>query len=345
MSRRPNPTAIGLFVAGAIVLAVIGAGALGANQIFRSRTIFISYFEESVNGLDVGAPVKFKGVPIGEVTDIKLRVDLEDETFQVPVEYAINLEPVTDTTGAPLKLDNPRRLREQIENGLRARLQLESFVTGKLYVELTYVSNPDSVVYAQGRSARLEIPTELSPLAKIGEEASGLMTNLRQFDVSKINENLVTLLVNANDKIDQLDTEEINRSIIETIESVQAVVESEEVQRALRDVPKATERLRATIEDTQQLVQRIDKGVDPTAKELKATSKELRATLQKMRGTMKEVDQTLSTDSGVGYQMNEALTNLAEAAEALRVLIRSLEQNPSMFIQGRQEPENAKENQ
>jgi paraquat-inducible protein B len=257
----------------------------------------------------------------------------------VPVEYAIDLEPVTDTTGAPLKLDNPIRLREQIGNGLRAQLQLESFVTGKLYVELTYVSNPDSAVYAEGRSPHLEIPTELSPLAKIGEEASGLMTNLRQFDVTKINENLVTFLVNANEKLDRLDAEQINRSIIETIESVQAVVESEEVQRALRDVPRATERLRATIEDTQKLVRRINEGVDPTAGELQATSKELRATLQKMQGTMERVNQTLSTDSGVGYQMNEALANLAEAAEALRVLIRSLEQNPSMFIQGRQEAE------
>jgi paraquat-inducible protein B len=282
-------------------------------------------------------------VPIGEVTDIKLRVDLEDETFQVPVEYAINLDPVTDTTGAPLELDNPLRLREQIQNGLRAQLQLESFVTGKLYVELTYVSDPDSIVYAEDRSRHLEIPTELSPLAKLGEGASGLVANLRQFDVSTINENLVTLLVSANEKIDQLDTREINRSIIETIESVQAVVESEEVRRALRDVPRVTKRLRATIEDTQRLVQRIDQGVDPTAEELKATSKELRATLQKMRGTMEEVDQTLSTDSGMGYQMNEALTNLSEAAEALRVLIRSLEQNPSMFIQGKQEPTSPEE--
>jgi paraquat-inducible protein B len=57
-----------------------------------------------------------------------------------------------------------------------------------------------------------------------------------------------------------------------------------------------------------------------------------------MRRTMKEVDQTLSTDSGVGYQMNEALLNLSKAAEALRVLVRSLEQNPSMFIRGKQEP-------
>ena len=338
MSQRVSPTLIGLFVVGALALGVVGVGAFGSGQFFEQRTTFISYFDESVNGLDVGAPVKFKGVPIGEVTDINLRVDLENETFQVPVQYAINLDPVTDTTGARLNLDDPALLRAQIEDGLRAQLQLESIVTGKLYVELTYISDPDSAVYAQGPPSRLSIPTELSPLAKLGEGASGLVTNLRQFDVTQINENLVTFLVNANDKLEALDAEAINRSALSTIESVREVVESKEVRTALQDMPKATERLRATIKDAQALIQRLDRGVEPTADELEQTSRQLRATLKRMRRTMDEVDQTLSPNSGIGYQMNEALSNLSEATEALRVLVQSLERNPSMFLRGREEP-------
>jgi paraquat-inducible protein B len=338
MSQRVNPATIGLFVAGALVLAVVGVGALGSNQLLSSRTTFVSYFDESVNGLDVGAPVKFKGVPIGEVTDIKLRVDLKNETFQVPVQYAIDLEPVTDTTGAPLHLDNPVVLKEQIGDGLRAQLQLESIVTGKLYVELTYVSTPDSVVMAQARSPHLEIPTQLSPLAKLGEEASGLMTNLRRFDVSKINENLVTFLVNANDKLEQLDAAEINRSILSTVESIRAVVESKELRAAVEDAPRITSRLDSTVGEAQRLVERLNGKVDPTAEELQATSSELRATLRQMRGTMQELDRTLSTDSGIGYQTQEALEKLSDAAEAIRVLVQSLERNPSMFIRGREAP-------
>ena len=344
MSERANPTAIGLFVVGALVLAVVGVGALGSNQIFDSRTTFISYFDESVNGLDVGAPVKFKGVPIGEVTDIKLRVDLENETFQVPVQYAINLEPVTDTTGAPLDLDDPALLRDQIEDGLRAQLQLESIVTGKLYVELTYVSNPDPAALAE-RSPHLEIPTQLSPLARLGEEASGLVTNLRRFDVSKINENLVTFLVNANDKLEQLDAAEINRSILSTIESVQAVVESEELRTAVADAPQITGRLRETTAEAQRLVERLNRSVDPTAEELQATSTELRATLQQMQRTMAELNRTLSTDSGLGYQTQDALEKLTNAAEAIQLLVQSLERNPSMFIRGREEPPPAPPNE
>jgi paraquat-inducible protein B len=164
------------------------------------------------------------------------------------------------------------------------------------------------------------------------------MTNLRQFDVTQINENLVSFLVNANDKLEKLDIEEINRSILTTVESVRTVVESDEVRATLEDLPKATDELRTTIGDAQQLVKRLDEGVDPTADELKKTSRELRTTLQRMQGTMKEIDQTLSTDSGIGYQMEEALSNLSEATEALRVLVQSLERNPGMFIRGREEP-------
>mgnify|MGYP000382581519 CR=1 FL=1 len=345
MTQRANPTAIGLFIVGALILAVIGVGALGSNQIFSSRTTFISYFNESVNGLDVGAPVKFKGVPIGEVSDIKLRVDLQNETFRVPVQYAINLSPVTDTTGAPLHLENPALLKEQIGDGLRAQLQIESIVTGKLYVELTYVSDPDSAVLARGPSPPLEIPTRLSPMARLGEEASGLVTNLSRFDVSKINENIITFLVNANDKLEQLDADEINRSILSTIESVQAVAESEDLQTAVADAPEITERLQQTTADAQQLIQTLNSSVEPTEEELKATGTELRATLQQMQHTMTQLDRTLSTDSGIGYQTQDALENISDAAEAIRILVRSLENDPGMFLRGREDSTPSPENE
>jgi paraquat-inducible protein B len=200
------------------------------------------------------------------------------------------------------------------------------------------VSNPDSVIVAQDRSPHLQIPTELSPLARLGEEASGLMTNLRRFDVSKINENLVTFLVNANDKLEQLDAAKINRSILATIESIREVTESKELRTAVADAPKITARLRSTTTEAERLVTRLNEKVDPTAEELKTTNKELRATLRKMQSTLTELDRTLSTDSGIGYRAQDALEKLSNAAEAIRVLVQSLERNPSMFIRGREAP-------
>src|SRR6476661_9974291 len=68
MSARANPTAVGLFLLGALVIAIIGTAVLASGTWFQSNTTFISFFPESVNGLANGAPVKFQGVPVGRVT-------------------------------------------------------------------------------------------------------------------------------------------------------------------------------------------------------------------------------------------------------------------------------------
>lgn len=79
MSIRANPRAIGLFLIGGIVLAVGGTAVLASTTWFGKRTTFISFFQESVNGLEMGAPVKFQGVPVGTVTGILIQIDQNDK--------------------------------------------------------------------------------------------------------------------------------------------------------------------------------------------------------------------------------------------------------------------------
>jgi len=339
MSRRASPTTIGLFVIGALVIAVIGVGVFASRSMFRSETTFISYFDESVNGLDVGAPVKFKGVPIGQVAAIEVRLDLDGETFQVPVLYEIDLQPLTNMTGQSVNLANPRVLQRQIGEGLRAQLQMESLLTGKLYVELTFVESPESPVLVADDRGYPEIPTVLSPMGRLGEEASGLVSNLRRFDVNTINENLIELLVKANTKIDELDMAAINDSVLVAVGSVRDLTNAPEIRRALDDVPRIAARLDTTLRDVQTLARSLNQAVDPTTESLQATTKEMVATLEALQETMSDTRAMLSTDSGLGYRMDDALTNLSEAAEALRVLSISLERDPSMFIRGKEQPE------
>ncbi|MCA1791904.1 MAG: MlaD family protein, partial [Thioalkalivibrio sp.] len=129
MSSRANPTAIGLFMIGAILLSVIAVVAL-ASGTFRKQSTFISYFGESVNGLEIGAPVKFQGVPVGQVTNLLIQIEPVDKTFEVPVQYDIDLTLLTSAGGTFVQLDDATVLQQQISDGLRAQLQMESLVTG-----------------------------------------------------------------------------------------------------------------------------------------------------------------------------------------------------------------------
>ena len=340
MSQRANPTLIGAFVLGALALAVAGVAVLASDSLFRQETTFVSYFDESVNGLDVGAPVKFKGVPIGQVSDILVRLDLSEETFQVPVLYDVDLSPLTDASGRPVDLARSSVLQRQIDEGLRAQLQMESLVTGKLYIELTFVPNPEPVAaVSDTRISESEIPTILSPMARLGEEATGLVANLRGFDVNTINENLITLLSKANQKIDDLDVAAINDSVLVAVRSVRELTEAPEVRNALGELPGLARRMDSTLADAQSTLRTLEGAVAPTREDLATTTRDLRETLRSMRETMERTRRMLSTDSGLGYRVDDALASLTEAAEALRVLAVSLERDPSMFIRGKEPPE------
>src|SRR5690606_25242329 len=105
MSIRANPTAIGAFMIGAIVLSVVGVATLASTAWFNQKSTFISYFDESVNGLAVGAPVKFQGVQVGNVTDLLIQIELSDKTFEVPVQYEVDLNRLTSQAGTFVDLD------------------------------------------------------------------------------------------------------------------------------------------------------------------------------------------------------------------------------------------------
>ena len=85
MNKKTSPTLIGAFIVGAVVLLVIAVIAFGSGRLFKQSKEFVLYFDNSVNGLRVGAPVKFKGVEIGSVKDIRLQLGKDTQINKIPV--------------------------------------------------------------------------------------------------------------------------------------------------------------------------------------------------------------------------------------------------------------------
>ncbi len=337
MSKRANPTMIGLFMMGVLVLGTIGLIAFASDTLLRDRTIFISSFRESVNGLSVGAAVKCQGVPVGEVTDLQLLIDLDEETFQVPVSYEIDLDRLNSVIGSGLEWGNEAVLQQHIDKGLRAQLQLESIVTGQMYIELRYVDAPGPPQFVQENTQYNEIPSVFSPMAELGTEATGLVSNLKAFNVNAISENMTALLLKANSKLDELDLVGLNTSLSETSKSIQELVSSEEIRAFLHAGPEISGQLTQTFTELQYLASRLDSAAVAVTAQFGRNSDELNLTMQAMRGSMDQANKMLTTDAGIGFQLQETLISLTEAADALRLLAHSLEQNPSMLIRGKKE--------
>ena len=103
MNKKISPTLIGAFVIGAIALLVIAIIVFGSGRLFKQTREFVLYFETSVNGLRVGAPVKFKGVEVGSVKNIVLQLEKDTQVARIPVIIEIDLEKL-QAGGKPSRL-------------------------------------------------------------------------------------------------------------------------------------------------------------------------------------------------------------------------------------------------
>jgi paraquat-inducible protein B len=326
MSVRANPTAIGLFMIGAIALTVLGVATLASRAWFGDRSTFISFFEESVNGLERGAAVKFQGVPVGTVSELLIQINQVDKTFLIPVEYEIDLTRLTTEIGEFLQLDNEVVLQRQIADGLRAQLQMESLVTGILYIELTYRPEADPYTRVARQTPYPEIPTTPSLLAAFGTEAGSLVADVLQ------------ILFRVNEMLEEVDMQGLNTAVVASAQALEGLVGSPELQAAISEIPGMADQLSRTLTEFEGLSERLSEAIGPLQSGMEESLSETTLTLQAARRTIEGTLGLITTDSGIGYELEQALISFREAVEALRTFVITLERNPDMLIRGTNPP-------
>jgi paraquat-inducible protein B len=311
---------------GAVVLVVGGAALLASNAWFEERTTFVSYFSESVNGLERGAAVKFQGVPVGTVTDLLIQIDQSDKTFQVPIQYDVDLTRLTTEIGTFLQLDEAEVLRQQIADGLRAQLQMESLVTGQLYIELTYRPEAPPSPVESRPTPYPEIPTTPSLLAAFGTEAGSVVADVLE------------ILFRMNEMLDEVDMVGINTAVVASAQAIERLVGSEELRASIAAGPELAAGLSRTMTEMEMAAARLGAAIDPLRSQMEGTMAELDLTLRTAREALEGTQSAMTTDSGIGYRMDQALVSFRDAAEALRALAITLERNPDMLIRGANPP-------
>jgi paraquat-inducible protein B len=358
--NRANPKLIGAFVVGAVALVVIGVLLLGGAKFLTETRTFVAYFEGSVKGLNVGAPVEFQGVRVGSVTDIQLQFLTAESEFRIPV--FIQIEPGRMTqVGRPIELHG-QLLKPLIARGLRAQLEMQSFVTGQLIVQLGFY--PDTPVKLVGDGKVPEIPTTPTTMQEVAQNVTQALTEFRQLPIAHLvgqlahsAEGLNTLVhspevtelirsVNATvqvaerslTRIDQEITPEMRGRLNNALDAATGLLRDSQqlVRRVDAQVApmstgllKTLEALRATLQDSQQLVRHVDTRVTPMADNLMETSTRLRATIAR-------VQQVVDGDVvRVLQETNKTLQEFSGAARSARVLTDYLERNPDSLVYGK----------
>ncbi len=168
MRKTPNNKLIGLFIVSGIAVFFSIVGMFVSEKIMKEdKDLIVMYFSESISGLDVGAPVVFKGVSVGKVVKIDIVTNIQELNFSIPVYISFNEK--TLSSEKPHK-NAHQVLKELVAKGLRARLGTQNFLTGQLLIELEFINDAPKAEYHVNPDDDIpEIPTVLSQFAELSK--------------------------------------------------------------------------------------------------------------------------------------------------------------------------------
>jgi phospholipid/cholesterol/gamma-HCH transport system substrate-binding protein len=336
MNKKISPTLIGAFVMGALGLLVVAVIAFGSGQLFRKTKNFVLYFDGSVNGLHIGAPVKFKGVEIGSVTDILLQLNQDMQVSKIPVIIEIDLKKMTSRGASGAVAEQQEAFQQAIhDRGLRGQLRTESLVTGVLYVALDFFpGTPINLVQQpNGDNKYPEIPTVPTALEQAQDAISQIIK-----------------------KLEEIDFKGLIKSLSETISGVDQLVNSPAVKSTLRQLDQTMPKIDAAVVSFNKLANDVDGKFSSLSDNLGQTSDATRQAMKQAENTLKQTDAALKAAEGAMtnikdvidpesptfYEIGKSLREVSAAARALRLLGNYIERNPRALIFGKPENQEGK---
>lgn len=334
MSRKANPTLIGAFVLGALTLAVVTTLLLTGGNWFGERRQHVMYFEGAAQGLQVGAPVVFLGVKVGTVTQIQLGLDPQSHRFLVPVTIELEPQVVRTRGGEPIDLRDRATVRQLVERGLRARLRMQSLLTGQLYVDLDF--HPDKpAIFAALDPEQSEIPT-------IRTAVQELATKLEGFPMDKFLADVAAISDAVNQLMSAKATQQLPKRLDATLRHLESLAARFDAQSGplLKDVRGNLAEMQKALLAAQAALARLDTAADRVAELAKPDSRlvagmtQASEELAKAAGAVRSLTEQ---ESPTVDNVNATLKEIARAADALRLLAETLEQQPDAIWRGKRQ--------
>ena len=329
MKTKVSPAIVGMFVIGAFALLIIALLTFGGVNFFAKPQRFVVYFDESVHGLNLGSSVQLRGVPVGRVVDLNVHYDSGTHNSVVAVVCEFSKNKVTDAKGQAINVADRAELQLLVDNGLRARLDVQGLATGLLFVELEFL---DPKAYpADNRVTELKyvvVPYVPSAISEFQTNLTEILNDIKKVDFAGIGREVKLLLGDAHKQLDGLDLKALAVQWQKAGASVEALAGSPETKQTITN-------LNATLTDLRTVLAKLDKQVDSNGNELKATLVETKATLASFNAAAETARRFVAAQGSLGSDTGRTLAQLADAAEAVQRLAEFLERNPQALISGK----------
>ena len=323
MAKKISSAAIGGFVAAAFGLIILVVIVVGSGKLFKKPIRFVCMFEGNVNGLRIGAPVKFRGVQIGAVEEIKLvlspaegRVRPEVKDIRLPVIIGIDRDMIVERGGTGRAV-LAGETEAMITRGLRAQLSTESLLTGLLYVDLDLHPNSavDLALVPNSGSLR-EIPTVPTTLEAIQQQATEALAKLDKIDLN----GLVSAATRAADNVGDL-------------------AASPDLKASLAALKQTVPNMNQTITAIRNSLADMDSKLVPLIVALRSNSSQANDTMKDTSKTLAELRLMLEPDAPLSVNLNQALDELTDTTRSIGILTDYLQRSPAALVRGKYVPE------
>jgi paraquat-inducible protein B len=333
MSKPANKTMIGAFVVGAVMLAVAAIVLFGSGKFFRKTEPWLTFFQGSVKGLNVGSPVVFRGVQIGQVTDIIVGFDATQLEVLIPVFFEIDPEKFKDIGDSSQK-SNKEMHSALIERGLRAQLQMQSLVTGQLLINIDfYPDTPAQLIGIDQFKDKMsleewwEIPSVSTPLQELEKALSAINIKEITDDVRRAMDGIAKLATNP-------DLHEGIGVLKNTLTDIQKLARSldDKVEPLAASFDQTLVEARAGIGDARKL---MNEQAPTLVSKIKSAAESATTALEQANTTLKSIENLTDEGTQLRHEVSAALTEISAASRSVRVLSDFIEQHPDAILRGR----------
>ena len=333
MKSKISPTAIGIFIAGAIVIIFASVILFGSGKLFRQTKTMLLTFREPVTGLDAGAPVKLMGVNIGTVSDVSLGVGGTNNSMLINVLIELDRKQIKEVfSHDAVHLDDRDLFETTIqERGLRGRLDVLSMLSGQLYIALDFYSGqPGFQLSQESEHGYWEIPTLPSTKREMMQSLVTSLHNLTELDFKGLSSELKGLLGDVRSDLARINIGQINTNLVRILDETQSLLANPELSTAITN-------LNQTLGQLDQLAGKLNQNINPLLADAGASLKKAGAMLDEGIQTLRALKTQVEPSGDLSRELIQTLDQAGQALNALRQLVGQIERNPSSLITGKKE--------